>query len=108
MVLVDASGHGGGAPQLMVAVQLIRQLGQVCRQLLVAEGKQLIVGGIENFLEAAFVEDRRPTGHYLLTGLLHLHQDGDDEQDQNHTSGDADNRAMRLGDLVKESLGLTL
>ncbi len=108
VVLVDASRHGGWAPQLMVAIQLIWQLGHVWRQLLVAEGKQLIVGGIEDLLEATFVEARRPTDHYFLTGLLHLHQDGNDEQNQNHTSRDADYRAVRFWDLVKESVGRSL
>lgn len=108
VVLVDASGHGGGAPQLMVPVQLIRQLCQVGRQLLVTEREQLIVWGIEDLLEATFVEDCRPTSHHLLTGLLHLHQDGDDKQNQNHTSRDADNCAVCLCYLVKESLGFFL
>lgn len=108
VVLVDAPRHGGGPPQLMVAIQLIRQLSHVWRQLFITKREKLVVWRVEDLLESAFVEDGRSAGHYFLTGLLHLHKDGDDEQDQNHAGGDADYSAVGLCDLMKESLGLSL
>ena len=42
-------------------------------------------------------------GH-LFPGLLHLDEDGDDEENQNHARGDPDDSAVGPGDLVEQPL----
>lgn len=41
---------------------------------------------------------------YLFPWLLHLDQDGDDEQDKNDSRRDADDGAVGLGDLMEKPL----
>lgn len=65
VVLVDAARHGGGATQLVEAVQLLGQVGQIRRDLLVAQREKLIMWRVEDLLEASLVENTRPTSNNL-------------------------------------------
>lgn len=101
VVVVDAARCPRGPAQLLVAVQLLRQVGQVGGHLLVPQGEQLVVRGVEHLLKARFIESGFAS-HDLLPRLLHLYQDGNDEEDQDDARRDADNCAVGFSDLFEE------
>lgn len=72
VMVVDAPRGRRGAPCLLVAVQFLRQVGQVGGHLFVSQWKQFIMRRIKYFLKPSFIKSSFAC-HDLFSRLFHLY-----------------------------------